>query len=113
MIEIERVRKAGNQVAFLVCTYMKHECRQAKERIPKLAGNFAIKESAAKALGTGFRQLMPMEIEVFWYERGKPYGVSYGGDKERAEAMGMKHIHAFITNTVEYAFGFVVGEGED
>lgn len=113
MIEIERIRKACGQKTFLIRTYTEYECRQAKESIPMLAGDFAVKESVSKALGTGFRQFMPIDIEVLRDEIGKPYVVLHGGAKERAESMGMKYIHVSITNTVEYALGFVVGEGED
>lgn len=113
MIEIARIKKACEKKAFLSRTYTECECRQAKGNASVLAGNFAIKEAAAKALGTGFRQFMPIDVEVLRDELGKPYVVLYGGAKERADELGMKHIQASITNTTEYALGFVVGEGED
>lgn len=78
-----------------------------------LAGNFAVKEAVAKAFGTGFRSFMPGDIEVLRDKLGKPYVVLYGGAKEMAEEMGMRVIHASISNTLEYALGFVVGEGEE
>lgn len=113
MIEIARIKKACDKEAFLVRIFTEAECRQAKGSVSMLAGNFAIKEAVSKALGTGFWQFMPIHIEVLRNELGKPYVVLYGGAKERAEELGMKYIHASISNTMEYALGFVVGEGED
>lgn len=113
MIEIARIKRACDKEIFLVRTYTECECRQAKGSASMLAGSFAVKEAVAKALGTGFRQFMPIDIEVLRDELGKPCVVLYGGAKERAGELGMKRIHASITNTSEYAFGFVVGEGED
>lgn len=34
------------------------------DKISRFAGSFAVKEVVAKALGTGFRAFMPIDIEV-------------------------------------------------
>ncbi len=112
MIEIARIRKACEKEAFLTRTFTEQECRQADGNASMLAGNFAIKEAVAKSFGTGFRTFMPGDIEVLRDPLGKPYVILYGGAKKAAERMGMSVIHASITNTAEYALGFVVGEGE-
>lgn len=113
MTEIARIEKACEKEAFLARTFTEYECRQAKGKASFLAGNFAVKEAAAKAFGTGFRTFMPIDIEVLRDEAGKPYIVLHGGAEKLAKEMGMVKIHASITNTEIYAFGFVVGEGED
>lgn len=113
MIEIERIRKACEKEAFLLRTYTDAECRQADGNPSKLAGNFAIKEAAAKAMGTGFRTFMPIDVEVLRDDLGKPYVKLYRGAEKLAEELGITRIHASISNTAEYALGFVVGEGED
>lgn len=113
MVEIERIRKACEKEAFLIRTYTQAECRQAKGSASMLAGNFAIKEAVSKSFGTGFRTFMPIDIEVLRDELGKPYVVLHGGAKAMACEMGMRRIHASITNTAEYALGFVVGEGDE
>lgn len=113
LIEIKRIGKACEKEAFLVRTYTEAECRQAKGSASKFAGNFAVKEAVAKALGTGFRTFMPIDVEVLRDELGKPYVVLHGGARAQAEAMGMTRIHASISNTADHAIGFVVGEGED
>lgn len=112
MIEIARIQKACEKEAFLTRTFTERECRQANGNASMLAGNFAIKEAVAKSFGTGFRTFMPGDIEVLRDELGKPYVVLYGGAEKLAEKMGMHVIHASITNTADYALGFVVGEGD-
>lgn len=113
MVEIERIRKACEKEAFLTRTYTQAECRQAKGNASMLAGNFAIKEAVAKALGTGFRTFMPIDIEVLRDTLGKPCVTLYGNAEVIAGELGMKRIHASITNTAECALGFVVGEGDE
>lgn len=111
MIEIERVRKACEKEAFLTRIYTEKECRLAEGNASRLAGNFAVKEAVAKALGTGFRSFMPIDIEVLRDGLGKPYVVLHGGAKDRFEQMHMERMEVSISNTKEYALGFAVGEG--
>lgn len=110
LIEIERVEKACQKEAFLTRTYTQRECRQAKRKASFLAGNFAVKEAVAKALGTGFRSFMPGDIEVLRDDLGKPYVVLYRGAKELAEQSGVGRIHVSISNTQEHAMAFAVAE---
>ena len=74
------------------------------------AGLFAAKEAIAKALGTGFRAFMPIDIEVLRNELGKPYVNLYGGAAKRAFELNVGIIHVTITNTKEYAQAFAVAE---
>ena len=113
MIEIARVEKACRKQAFLSRIYTAEECRQAGKTISRLAGNFAVKEAVAKALGTGFRSFGPESIEVLRDRLGKPYVRVLGNAKERAEELGITEFHVSITNTREYAVAFVVADKED
>ncbi len=110
MVEIERVKKACGKQAFAERVYTEEERRQAGERVSRLAGDFAVKEAVAKALGTGFLGFMPGDIEVLRDELGKPFVRLYGGARERAEEVGAVRIHVSITNTEEYAAAFAVAE---
>lgn len=110
LIEITRIGKACEKQAFLSRIYTEEECRLAGGNISRLAGNFAVKEAVSKALGTGFRTFMPVDIEVVRDELGKPYVNLYGGAKERAKEVGAERIHVSITNTKEYAQAFAVAE---
>ena len=112
MIEMERVRRACENRAFLERIYTAEECRQAGGSVARLAGNFAVKEAVAKALGTGFRGFGPKEIEVLRDEKGKPYVRVRGGAGQIARGLGICAIHVSITNLKEYASAFAVAEGD-
>ena len=109
LVEIARVKKACEKQAFLSRIYTEEERRQAEGagrfRISRLAGDFAVKEAVAKALGTGFRTFMPVDIEVLRDTVGTPYVVLY-------REMGIERIHVSITNEKEYALAYVVAEGQ-
>ncbi len=110
MVEMERVKKACEKEAFVSRVYTEEERRQAGERVSRLAGDFAVKEAVAKALGTGFAGFMPGDIEVLRNELGAPYVKLYAGAQARAEALGVSRVHVSITNTKEYAAAVAVAE---
>ena len=103
LVEIARVEKACEKQAFLSRIYTQEERRQAGERALKLSGDFAVKEAVAKALGTGFRKFMPVDIEVLRDTVGKPYVVLYREAGKLSREMGIERIHVSITNEKEYA----------
>ena len=93
-------------------TFTDMESRQAKGSASKLAGSFACEgKLVAKALGTGFRTFMPIDVEVLRDDMGKPYVRLYRGALKRFQEMGMERLEVSITNTREYAMAFAVGEG--
>lgn len=110
MIEIARVRKACEKQAFLSRIYTREECRRFGENTVRLAGNFAVKEAVAKALGTGFRNFWPSDVEVLRDDMGKPFVRLLNGALEQAKELGAEVIHVSITNTKEYAAAFAVAE---
>lgn len=112
LIEIARVRKACEKQAFLSRIYTKEECRKFGGNAARLAGNFAVKEAVAKALGTGFRSFWPADIEVLRDDMGKPFVRLLGGALKRAKELGVEEVHVSITNTKEYAAAFAVAEGK-
>lgn len=116
LVEIARVKKACEKQAFLSRIYTEEERRQAEGtggfRISRLAGDFAVKEAVAKALGTGFRKFMPVDIEVLRDALGKPYVVLYREAGKLSREMGIERIHVSITNEKEYALAYVVAEGQ-
>lgn len=112
LVEIGRIEKACEKEAFLTRIFTEEERRQAGGHISRLAGDFAVKEAVAKALGTGFNGFMPADIEVLRDALGKPFVKLYGGAKKRFCAMGMERMEVSITNTAVQAMAFAVGEGE-
>ena len=111
MVEIARIRKACEKEHFLNKMYTVEEVLRYRKFPVRLAGNFAVKEAVAKALGTGFRTFMPADVEVLRDELGKPYVNLYGEAAELAQKMGIIHIFVTITNEKEYAAAVAVLEG--
>jgi holo-[acyl-carrier protein] synthase len=112
LIEIDRVIKACKNQAFREKYYTKKELDLAIKQHQKLADNFAVKEAISKMLGTGFREIRPIEIEVLRDTLGKPYVNLYGKALELSNLLGINKIFVTISNTKKYSSAFVVGEGE-
>ncbi|MDF2802910.1 MAG: holo-acyl-carrier-protein synthase [Anaerocolumna sp.] len=110
LIEIDRIVKACENDAFLNKIYTENEQKLAILDKNKLAGNFAVKEAIVKMIGTGFRGIKPIEVEVLRDELGKPFVNLYGGAKEQAKLLGITSIYVSITNVKEYASAVAVGE---
>lgn len=105
------MQKACEKDYFVMRIFTERESRQAKGSASKLAGSFAVKEAVAKALGTGFRSFMPIDIEVLRDDLGKPYVNLYGEAKRRFEELGMERMEVSISNTKTLVMAFAVGEG--
>lgn len=83
------------------------EIEQADGNIIKLAGDFEVKEAAAKVLG-GF---LPGDIEILRNDFGKPYVVLYAGALQQYNRIQIKSLQVTISNSEEYAVAFAIGEG--
>lgn len=85
IIEIDRVARAAERAHFVERVYTSEEVAYAskRRRDETLAGMFAAKEAAAKALGTGVRGFKLNDIEVAHDALGAPYLRFYGGAAER------------------------------
>jgi holo-[acyl-carrier protein] synthase len=77
-----------------------------------LAGRFAAKEAAAKALGTGFSGgIGPRQIEISRNSRESPRITFLGRAKERCGALGVARSLLSISHERSLAFAVVVLEG--
>lgn len=110
LIEIDRIVKACEKIAFLNKIYTENERKLAVLDKNKLAGNFAVKEAVVKMFGTGFSGIKPIDVEVLRDENGKPFVNLYGGAKKQAQLLGITSIFVSITNVKEYASAVAVGE---
>lgn len=110
LIEVERVKKAYEKESFRKKIYTEQEQQLIADNAQRAAGNFAVKESVVKAFGTGFRGISAADIEVLRDTLGKPYVILHGPAKEHAENAGIRQVHVSISNTKEYAVGYVVME---
>jgi len=72
-----------------------------------VAGRFAAKEAAMKALGLGWRGLAFREIAVRRDARGKPRLELLGRALARAEALGVVDMELSITHTADLAAAVV------
>ena len=83
-----------------------------KNPLPYLAGRFAAKEAAVKALGTGFSQgIGPRQIRVAHTEEGAPRLIFQGRALEQARRLGVAHSWISISHERNYAVAIVVLEG--
>lgn len=109
LIEIERVREAAERTpGFLRRCFTDGEreyWKEKKERPEVLAGLFAAKEAAVKALGGGFIS----EVEIFHLPSGAPCLRFHGKTAERAA--GLRALVS-ITHCKTYASAEVLMEEE-
>lgn len=113
LIEIDRVVKACNKERFLEKYFTEKERSLIAIDRKRAADNFAVKEAVVKMFGTGFREIVPIEIEVLRDKLGCPYVNLYGNASKLAKKKKLVKIHASISNTKKYASAFVVGEAKE
>ncbi len=83
----------------------RHHPRAFAEHV---AGRFAAKEAAMKALGTGWRGMAFREIRVAREPSGKPRLELRGRALERAQQLGVRAAEVSITHTADLAAAVVV-----
>ena len=99
IIDISRFDKYTDNLDSRFCrnVYTTYELAYLKtKKTASMAGLFAAKEAVAKAVGTGFRGVSPLDIEIRHTEFGAPYVVLHGKAKELIK--GAK-IHVSISHT--------------
>ncbi|MQY27238.1 holo-ACP synthase [Nocardia aurantia] len=58
---------------FLANTFTEEELRYCQGRADRLGARWAAKEAVAKAIGTGFRELTPIQVEIRRDDGGMPW----------------------------------------
>ena len=112
MVEIPRIERVARRYGdrFLQRIYTEREIAYCRGRAPQLAGRFAAKEAAMKALGTGARGVRWRDIEVV-RERGRAPTIKlYGSARARARRLGIDHLAVSLSHSEENAVAFVVAE---
>ena len=115
MTELERIRKVHARFGrrFLEKFLGPGELAALPAEPPAalLAGRFAAKEAAAKALGTGFSGgVGPCQMEVAHTPAGGPILVFHGAAAERAASLGTRAVHLSISHERSHAIAVVVLE---
>lgn len=113
IVEIKRFETIMEKEYVLHKMFSEREVALAKKRPSFFAGNFAVKESVAKAFGTGIRGFQLKEIEVLRDEWGKPYVEFSGRAKELAERLQIQNIYVSISDTKQLVIATAVAESTD
>ncbi|PLR36765.1 holo-ACP synthase [Chimaeribacter californicus] len=117
IVEITRieavVERSGDRLARrILCDNEWALYQQHQQPVRFLAKRFAVKEAAAKALGTGIRQGLAFEqFEVVNNALGKPGLVLHARAAEIAAEMGVTSIHVTLADERRYACATVIVEG--
>ena len=80
-------------------------------RTAYVAGRFAAKEAAVKALGTGFAEGIGMhDVEILSHVSGRPQLFLHGAAATRAKGMGVRAVHVSISHERDVAGAVVILE---
>ncbi len=118
IVEIARIEavisRSGERFARRVLSEQEWQCYQQHQQPARfLAKRFAVKEAAAKALGTGIRQgLAFSQFDVFNDTLGKPCLRLQDQAASLAQHLGVTDIHVTIADERHYACATVILEGE-
>ncbi len=115
MVEIERLATlVQKSPTFAQQTFSRTELGAA-DRLPErrrgeyLAGRFAVKEAALKALGVGLtRNLRLTEIETVSLSSGAPRLALRGKVSELARRIGVRQVRVSISHERQFAVAFVM-----
>ena len=113
LIDIARVREAIDRHGerFLARIFTETEQRECNGRFSSLAGRFAVKEAAAKALGCGIGDVRWLDIEVRGDENHAPHLYLHGEGERLANELGLSNWSVSISHTETQAIAFVVAVG--
>jgi len=114
LVEVDRIEAAVRRWgdAFLARLFLDGELRRERAHpaafAQHVAGRFAAKEAAMKALGTGMRGVAFREIAVEREASGKPSLRFDGRARRRADALRVEDAELTITHTDRTAAAVVV-----
>ena len=113
LIEISRVGEviARHGKHYLERIYTPAELEQCGKRTESLAGRFAAKEAAAKALGCGIGDVGWREIEILGDDQNAPVLTLHGAAEKKAKELGLTNWSVSISHSLSHAIAFVVGIG--
>ncbi len=117
LIELARIERV---LARFGDTFLKHILSPGERRdLPAakaartafVASRFAVKEAAAKALGTGFADgVLPADIETCKLPSGTPRLKLYGMAREKARSLDICACHLTLTHSSTHAAAVVILE---
>lgn len=113
LIEVSRLRAAVERYGkrFLERIFTPLELDECGGQIGSLAGRFAAKEAAVKALGCGIGVVSWQELEIHRGENGKPVLCLYGAADRLAQTCGLTVWSVSLSHTHDYAIAIVIALG--
>jgi holo-[acyl-carrier protein] synthase len=114
LIEISRLEEVitrhGNH--FLERVYTPAELKHCKGRMESLAGRFAAKEAASKALRCGIGDIGWKEIEVLGDEQNAPVLTLHGVALQKAKELGLSIWSVSISHSMKHVVASVTMIGD-
>lgn len=109
MIRIDRLTHLDPAIKqrFIARVFTAAEIEACAGKDASLAGRFAAKEAAAKALGCGIGSVGWKDIETLSDDQGRPLLRLHNAARERAEEAGWFSWSVSISHTAEYAVAMV------
>ena len=113
LIEIARIEEVISRHGkhYLERIYTPAELEQCGKRIESLAGRFAAKEAAVKALGCGIGDVSWKEVEILGDEQNAPILKLYGAAEQKAKELGLMTWSVSISHSQCQCVAFVVAIG--
>ena len=109
LLQIDRLTRLDPAIRkrFLVRVFTSRELEECGNRDDSLAGRFAAKEAAVKALGCGIGEVGWKDVEVIEDERGKPRLILHTAAQEIAKRAGWISWSVSISHTGDHAVATV------
>ena len=115
LVEIERFRNLDAKIKgrFINRVFTPLEASESNQSLEHLAGKFAAKEAAAKALGTGIGEVHWQDLEILNDPQGSPRLFLHNAAELHARQAGWTSWSVSITHTKTLAMAMVVALGEE
>lgn len=115
LVEIERIQLLNPKIKerFLARVFTQAEISESSQAVQHLAGKFAAKEAASKALGTGIGEIHWHDLEILNDPQGRPHLVLHNTAQKTACEAGWNDWSVSITHTKTHAMAMVVALREE
>lgn len=117
IVEIARVKRAiTRQPRFKWRVFTEGEiayCESKPDPSPHFAVRFSAKEAILKAMGTGFRGVKWIDIEICKGDLGRPYVIFLGEAQDKLKELGIKEVLISLSFTSQTAVAMATAIGRE
>jgi holo-[acyl-carrier protein] synthase len=116
IVLVSRMEKVYARHGDRLCVRILHAEEQTQcptlEQMPRwMAKRWAVKEAAAKALGTGFQQGVKFTDFIYTHNAlGKPLLVVSGAAQAHATTLNIQHWHLSVSDEKDHVIAMVIAE---